>query len=78
MKVQGNDSYESSLSPRASRSALSCSRPVILLFWINALRPMRLTRVLPTSTSTWEAQASSNVTPVSEVRISIRFGGKPN
>ena len=65
-------------SPSDSMSARSLRRPLARLLRMNAARPMNGTRTSAKKSSTRSLHASSNVTPLMPVRISMRQGGSPN
>ncbi len=65
-------------SASASRSAKSRLRPTARLFSTNCRRPMKCTGTSPKLAATRSRWTSSQLTPVMEVRISMRTGGKPN
>jgi hypothetical protein len=62
---------------RLSASSESCGRPVALLLRMRSSRPMTPTTRPSTSTVSRRGHASSNVSPLTPVRRSIRTGGTP-
>jgi hypothetical protein len=65
-------------SPRDSKSARSFLRPVARLLIINCFLPIYETDTSPKRPGSFEASASSHVTPLIDVNKSMRTGGSPS